>query len=361
VVNKADTGSDAALPLSPAERDSIAAWLGRHGVGDGKIEDAELLSGGTQNIMLKIECGGGTYVLRRGPLHLRPDTNKHLRREGRILGGLAKTDVPHARLVAFCEDEDVWSGSCFYLMELVDGFNATVELPEPYQSSAASRHALGLAVIDALARLAAVDPHAVGLDSIGRPDGFLARQVPRWLDEYARYPGFAGYRQPPHPAVAVMGTWLSAHMPPDAAPGLMHGDFHLANLMFRRDVPEVAAIIDWEMATVADPLLDLGWLLAMWPENHQGQADGVLGVAGGLPHEDELVQRYTVRAGRPVEHLPWYTVLACLKLGVLLEGTYARSCAGLAPEETGLRLHATSTRLFEQGERRVRAMDQLMS
>ena len=345
-----------AAGFGPAnERVSIGAWLEGRGLGRGPLIGTVPISGGTQNIMLRVERDGRPYVIRRGPQHLRPETNTHLRREARILTALAGTHVPHASLVAFCDDELVWSGSCFYLMECVHGFNATVELPDVYSENPEMRREMGLALVRSLAALGEVDPAAIGLADVGRPHGFLERQVPRWLAQYAGYSKVAGYPDRPHPAVAPMARWLEANRPGEARAGLMHGDFHLANAMFRPDRPEVAAIIDWEMATVADPLLDLGWLIAMWPDNHEGTSGGVVGRVGGLPAEAELITAYAAASTRSLEHIHWYTVLACFKLGILLEGTYARACAGLAPADTGRRLHETSLRLFEQGVRRIRA------
>ncbi len=347
--------SERDVPVSAAELAAIAEWMRREGLGGGQFGAVELLSGGTQNIMLKVEVDGIPRVLRRGPAHLRPTTNKHLTREARILGALAGTDVPHARLVAFCDDPTVWSGSCFYLMDLVDGFNATVDLPPLHAGAPEIRREMGFSVVDALVGLGELNPTAIGLADVGRPDGFLARQVPQWLAEYDGYRRFDGYHEPAHDGVAIMADWLSVHLPPQGRPGLMHGDFHLANVMFSGTSPDVAAIIDWEMTTVADPLLDFGWLLCMWPENHGGAVGGVLGGAGGLPSEAELVARYAERSSRPLDHLDWYATMACFKLGVLLEGTYARACAKLAPMEVGEQLHATAFRLFEQGLRRIAA------
>ena len=128
----------------------------------------------------------------------------------------------------------------------------------------------------------------------------------------------------------------------------MHGDYHLANLMYAYDGPEVAAIVDWEMCTIGDPLLDLGWLLATWPGADGQLLSGPLGEAGGLPTPEELVAHYAERSDRDLSAVAWYTVLACFKLGIVLEGTHARAFAGKAPKETGDLLHAMTLGLFKR-------------
>ena len=141
--------------------------------------------------------------------------------------------------------------------------------------------------------------------------------------------------------------------PTSFRPGISHGDYHLANLLFRPDGPEVAAIVDWEMCTVGDPLLDLGWLLATWPSNGDGGVAGAIGAAGGLPAATELVDRYAERSDRDLTNIAWYEVMACFKLGIVLEGTHARAFAGKAPVEIGDLLHATTVVLFTRALARI--------
>src|SRR5688572_18954850 len=152
------------------------------GLGSGKpIENLTPLAGGTQNVMVRFDRGGRSFVFRRGPWSLRPRSNDQLRQEMKVLAALASTDVPHPGLIAACPDEGVMGDAVFYLMEPVDGFNPTVALPEYHASSADVRHAMGLSAVDAVVALGAVDHIAVGLGDVGKPEGFLERQVPRWL------------------------------------------------------------------------------------------------------------------------------------------------------------------------------------
>jgi aminoglycoside phosphotransferase (APT) family kinase protein len=332
--------------------DVLATWMDGQDLPRGPITDAELLGGGTQNVLLRFHRGGEAYVLRRGPKHLRPASNEVMRREQRVLAALAGSDVPHPRFVAGCTDETVMNGAVFYLMDPVDGFNATVGLPDLHAGDPAILHGMGLQAADAVARLGAVDHEAVGLADFGKPDGFLERQVPRWQAELDSYSQIDGYPGPEIPGVDEVAAWLDAHRPTSWQPGIMHGDYHLANVLFAPDGPRLAAIVDWEMCTIGDPLLDLGWLLATWPRSQGGDdamasvVTGAMGGATGLPTPDELVAYYAERTTRDVAGIAWYTVLACFKLGIVLEGTHARACGGKAPKATGDLLHAITLGLF---------------
>jgi aminoglycoside phosphotransferase (APT) family kinase protein len=325
---------------------AVLDWMNEAGLGAGPVESASPISGGTQNIMVRFGRGGREYILRRGPEHLRPGSNKVITRECRVLSALADTNVPHARLIAACDDTSVLGDGVFYLMEPVDGFNAGLELPMAAAGSPERRRKLSFALVDALTTLGEVDYRAVGLEDFGRPDGFLERQVDRWLAELDGHLELPGYPLIALPHVAEVAEWLRARVPHHWTPGLIHGDFHACNAMFRRTEPAVAAIVDWEMATIGDPLLDLGWLVATW--NLPGAPDEFAGklTRAGVPPASHLIERYSARSTRNLDHLSWYVVLACFKLGIILEGTHARAESGLAPRDIGDRLHATATALF---------------
>jgi len=316
------------------------------GLPAGLITAAEVLSGGTQNVLVRFERGGERYVLRRPPRHLRANSNETMRREARVLRALADTDVPHPRFVAGCPETDVL-GAAFYLMRPIEGFNPAQGLPEPHRSDRAMRHAMGLAMVDGIAALGQVDYRAVGLEGFGRPDGWLERQVERWRSQLASYSALEGYPGPEIPGVDRVAAWLDAHRPSRWTPGILHGDYHLANVLVSPTGPELAAIVDWELSTIGDPLLDLGWLLATWPgEGAPGAA--AVGHVEGLPTAAELIARYRERSTRDLDAIEWYAVLACYKLGIILEGTHARACAGKADRGTGDVLHATTVGLFER-------------
>ncbi|WP_431920380.1 phosphotransferase family protein [Amycolatopsis tucumanensis] len=339
--------------LSPGELRALGAWMDRQGLPGGPVEDLAPIAGGTQNLMVSFRRGGRAYVLRSGPRHRRARSNDVLRREMRVLAALSGTAVPHPELIAACPEETVLPGAVFYLMEPVDGFNATVELPEPHATRPDLRHEMGLAMADALAALGAVDHERAGLADFGRPHGFLERQVPRWLAELDSYAGYDGYPGPDLPGVEGVADWLAQHVPQRWSPGILHGDYHLANVLFDRRGATVAAIVDWEMSTIGDPLLDLGWLLATWPGTRPMLGWTGLATAGDLATEEEIVARYAARSGRDTSGIAWYAVLACFKLGIVLEGTHARACAGKAPRAIGDRLHAAAVGLFEQALDRI--------
>ncbi|MBI1253151.1 MAG: phosphotransferase [Hyphomonas sp.] len=331
---------------------ALANWMDAQGLGSGPLNDVQRLAGGTQNILLKFSRAGRSYVLRRPPPVLRANSNETMRREARMLAALKGTNVPHPELIAACQDEGVL-GAAFYLMQPIDGYNPSTGLPEPFASSPQLRHQMGLSLVDGIAALGALDYVALGLAGLGKPDNYLERQVGRWkaqLQSYAELPEWDGLKDLPD--IDGVSRWLEEHRPRTFAPGIIHGDYHLANVMYRFDAPRLAAIVDWELTTIGDPLLDLGWLLATWPED---EASAVTVTPWeGFPSADELVSHYAKQTTRDLSQIHWYGVLACYKLGIILEGTYARACAGKAPKATGDQLHASTIGLLERANRWIR-------
>lgn len=324
----------------------LAAWCERQGLGSGPISDATRLGGGSQNVMLSFSLAGRRLVLRMPPEHKRPRSDETIRRESRVLRALADTDVPHARLVAACPELEPL-GSAFFVTEHVDGLSLWAELPWP--DDLARQHRVGLAVADAFAALALVQVEAAGLADLSRTDGWLERQPDRWWDQltsYADLDGLGPYRLA---GADDVHTWLTGARPAQWTVGLCHGDGHLGNVLVRRDGGGVAAIVDWELASLGDPLLDLAQLLVTWPSAGGVYADRVR--APGLPGRDELVARWAERSGRSVADLPWFEVLAAYRLGVLLEGTQARARSGQAPADVGAVLHARAQALIDHARK----------
>lgn len=340
--------------MEAVDLDALARWMDTQHLGAGPIEAARLLAGGTQNILLHFSRSGRDYVLRRPPAVPRPASNETMRREARILGALRGTDVPHPRLIAACADEQIL-GTAFYLMEPVDGFNPAQGLPAPHSENAAMRRRIGLSMVEAIAGLGALDYRWLGLEGFGKPEYYLERQVGRWKAQLASYAEMAAWPGPNAiPGVEPVAQWLEAHRPTDFQAGIIHGDFHFANIMVRPDSGDVAAVVDWELSTIGDPLLDLGWLLATWPEGEAPQpTDVAVQPWQGFATPDELSGHYANVSGRDLAALDWYVVLACYKLGIILEGSYARACAGKAPPDIGERLHAHTISLFERALRRI--------
>jgi len=329
---------------------TLVKWMDGQGLGSGPIENVSRLAGGTQNILLRFSRAGADYVLGRPPLHPRENSNETMRREARLLAALAGTDVPHPELIAACSDASVL-GAVFYLMEPVEGFNPVSGL-SPLHEMSATQHRMGLALVEGIAALGALDHRALGLEGFGKPESYLDRQVSRWKAQLASYEALSNWTGPNAlPAVEEVGHWLEAKRPREFQPGIMHGDYHLANVMFRQDSAELAAIVDWELATIGDPLIDLGWLLATWPE--PGAPSHLISVQpwNGFPKAEELVAHYASRSTRDLSAINWYAVFACFKLGILLEGTHARACAGKAPKETGDLLHGRAVRLLDRARR----------
>jgi aminoglycoside phosphotransferase (APT) family kinase protein len=286
------------------EQHAIESWMDGQGLGSGPLREVSALTGGTQNLMWRFRRGPEEFVLRRGPEHLRTTSNRTIEREVRLLDALAATSVPHPRLLAACADPRVLGDAAFYLMEAVPGFNPSVTLPAEYARDAGWRHDLGLAMAQALADLARVDVAAVGLDGFGRPEGFLGRQVPRWLAELGDQSEL-GYSTPSRGELLELARWLEDRLPPSSRPGLMHGDFHFANVLADARRPQLSAVIDWEMATVGDPLLDLGGFIALGP-SAAGKPDligSAISAAGGLAAEEELVEHYRTVTGWPLHDL----------------------------------------------------------
>ncbi|RUP07283.1 MAG: phosphotransferase family protein [Mycobacterium sp.] len=344
--------------MNGVDLDAVARWMSGQGLGEGPLQDVTAVTGGTQNVMLRFTRSGRTYVLRRGPRHLRPRSNSVILRETKVLAALAGSDVPHPQLIATCEDVDVLGDAVFYLMEPIEGFNAGEGLPELHTTNPEVRYGMGLSMADALAKLGAVDHVAVGLGDYGKPDGFLERQVPRWLSELESYQEYDGYPGPDIPGIDDVSRWLETHRPAQWTPGIMHGDYHAANVMFSRTGPDVVAIVDWEMSTIGDPLLDLGWLLATWRQSDGSSVfSHALGGTDGLAGTGELLERYAANTSRDLSHITWYTVLACFKLGIVIEGTLARACAGKAEKEVGDQLHAATVHLFERALTMIETRD----
>jgi len=347
--------------------DKLSGFMESRGLGSGDIENVTRLGGGTQNILLKFNHNDRTYVLRRPPAHLREHSNETMRREMRMLEALSTTSVPHPKLLLDCPDESIL-GVAFYLMEPIDGFAPICSastilsghpncrrtpingLPALHRDSPDIRRRMGLNLIEGITALADVDYRAVGLEGFGNPDNYLSRQVSRWKSQLESYHNLSGWPGPAKiPGVERVAHWLDKHQPSGFDPGIIHGDYHCGNVMFSQTGPELAAIVDWELTTIGDPLVDLGWLLATWPENGEAPIKALeLYPFEGYPSSQDLIEHYRGRTNRNMDYINWDSVLACYKLGIILEGTHARACAGKAPKEYGDMLHTSTINLFER-------------
>jgi aminoglycoside phosphotransferase (APT) family kinase protein len=334
--------------LSDDDQAAVQRWVRQRGLGS-KVTDVEPLTGGTQNIVVRLHIDGRPMVLRRPPLHPRATSDKTMLREIAALRTLAGTSVPHPGFIAGCDDLDV-IGVVFYLMEEIDGFNPGSDMADAYVRDARMRHDVGLSYAASLARLGNVEWRGKPLAELKRPGSFLGRQVPQFLRllESYRHDRY----DPESLAVTDLAEWLQANLPPDGGPGIIHGDPHLSNVLLRRDKPELAAFVDWEMCTVGDPLLDLGWMLITWPlDTSTITAGGALAALGGLASRRELLDAYWGAGGRTTSRLDWYLAMACFKLGVVIEGTWSRYLIGQASRDAGEALHANAQNLIDMGTR----------
>jgi aminoglycoside phosphotransferase (APT) family kinase protein len=285
----------------------------------------ELISGGRSNLTYLVrDAHGRTWVLRRPPLgHVLP-TAHDMAREFRVLSGLAGTDVPAPRPIALCEDAAV-NEMPFYVMTHCPGIVPGDGLPPGYAAQPDERRRMSVALVETLVRLHAVDFESVGLRGLGRPEGYLERQVRRWSQQWERS------RTAPLPEIEELLRRLAAALPSSPLPTIVHGDYRLGNMAFDPGDPgRVVAVFDWEMATLGDPLADLGYTLIYWKEAGDPRYTR-LPLFTDLPGfltRAEIVEEYAKRSGRDVAHADFYQVLALTKLAVISEGIYARHLQG---------------------------------
>jgi aminoglycoside phosphotransferase (APT) family kinase protein len=277
--------------------------------------EAELISGGRSNLTYRLRSGPQTWVLRRPPLGHRLPTAHDMEREYTVLRALADSPVPVPRVIALCEDEAV-IGAPFYLMEHVEG--RIVRRPADVYGDA---RACSAALVDVLASLHAVDAEAVGLGSFGRPGGFMERQVRRWHTQ------LEGGRARELPALDELGRRLASQVPAESGAAIVHGDYRIDNVVLDpADAGRVLAVLDWEMATLGDPLADLGMLLMYWRGPGERFASEVHAITAepGFFSREEVAERYGAR----LRDVGFYVAFAHFKLAVIVEGIHARAVAG---------------------------------
>jgi aminoglycoside phosphotransferase (APT) family kinase protein len=312
------------------ETDQLVPWLDEAGLpGAGEELTCSFVSGGSQNEIYELRRGELHAALRIPPASAPASRDDGILREWRIIEGLSGTDVPHTPAIAVCTDPAVL-GRTFYLMGFVDGWSpmslrSTGRVwPEPFDSDLEARRGLAYQLVEGIALLSKVDWQARGLGDLGRPTGFHDRQVDRWTAFLERIKG----RE--LPGFDEAAAWLRAHRPIDYIPGLMHGDYQFANVMYRHGGPaRLAAIVDWEMGTVGDPKLDLGWVVQSWPADTNDPAASASSYVDlfGMPSRDELLAHYSAVSGRQVDDIDYYVVLARWKLAVVLEQGFQRAGA----------------------------------
>lgn len=300
--------------------EKLGRWLDANAApGQGELPVLEPLSGGSQNTLYRVRRGDHRMVLRMPGARADAARADGLRREIRLVRALSGTDVPHARLLAADDSGDLL-GLPFYVMDEVHGWNSTGgQWPAPFDTDLQARRGLAFELIDGAAKLARVDWQAQGLTGFGRPDGFHDRQVDRWLAF------LDSYRVRELPGLDEAADWLRRNRPQHYTPGIMHGDYQFANVMYAHGAPaQLVAIVDWEMTTIGDPLLDVGWALLGY-DGENPRTQGYYADLAGMPTRSELLANYEKVSGLSTEHIDYYLVLANWKLGIVLEKTYAAS------------------------------------
>jgi aminoglycoside phosphotransferase (APT) family kinase protein len=301
----------------------LARWIeGQNASPGDTLTGVELIAGGRSNLTYRLDFGDQRLVLRRPPLgHVLP-TAHDMSREYRVLTALHGTDIPVARPVAFCSDTEI-IGSPFYLMEYVDGL--VLRTPQDgAQVSPDQARLLSELLTSMMAAIHGTDLPAVGLDTFGRPEGFMARQLARWQKQWelSKTQEVPGYDD--------LVRRLSDGLPEYTGGTLVHGDYRLDNMLVRLDAqPRIAAVVDWEMATLGDPLADLGLTLMYWADAADDAGSQLTVGAGvtrlpGFYGRAEVARRYAELTGRDVSGIGYYMAFGCFKLAVVLEGINAR-------------------------------------
>jgi aminoglycoside phosphotransferase (APT) family kinase protein len=317
------TDTQEAAPTIP-DVGRLTAWLDSRGLGAGAPLEHRYISGGSQNEIYELRRGDLHCAMRIPPPTAPADRDAGIFREWRIIEALGGTDVPHTEAIAVCTDPAVL-GRTFYLMGFVDGWSPMStrrRWPAPFDTDLAARRGLAFELVEGIARLSKVDWRVKGLTDLGRPDGFHERQVGRWTAFLERIKGRD------LPGFDEASAWLRAHKPLDYIPGLMHGDYQFANVMYHDGAPaRLAAIVDWEMGTVGDPKLDLAWVVQSWPDDTSGGDGSVGGYVDmtGMPSRAEVLGHYAQASGRQVDDIDYYIVLARWKLAIVLEQGYQRA------------------------------------
>jgi aminoglycoside phosphotransferase (APT) family kinase protein len=309
--------------LDGIDREQLEPWLAEHVDGATPPFGFERIAGGRSNLTYRVaDANGGAWILRRPPMGARLGSAHDMGREHRILSALAPAGLPVPTPVALCEDEDV-TGAVFYVMEFVDGLVLRDEDEVNAAFDEGGRREIGFALVDTLADLHAVEPGSVGLGELGRHDGYAERQLKRWKRQWD------DSKTRELEAMDEAHDRLAARVPPQRDTSLVHGDYRLDNVILSRS-GRVAAIVDWELCTLGDPLADLGLLMVYWAESRDKVVPLTRSptLAPGFPSREELAARYAERSGRDISALDFFVALGYWKLAAILEGVYARYSAG---------------------------------
>jgi len=313
------------------DEEALARFLNEQFSGEADLVVQRHRAGHSNETFIVLRGGMQEMVLRRPPLGAFLPSAHDVAREFRVMKALDDTPVRVPQPLCLSEDESI-IGAPFYLMERVQGLVIRDELPDVFAES--DRRKIGEELVDALVELHAVDPASCGLDTFGKPTGYLDRQLRRWTGQLELTLPFTR----PLPDLEKVGEWLRDNRPDSPPTTIVHGDYKLDNVMFApQPPPRLMAILDWEMSTLGDPLADVGWMASFWLDPEDGTDDLLARQASvtqhpGFMRRAELVERYRQATGRDTSGLGWYVVLAIWKLAILLEGSYARHLGGMTDD-----------------------------
>ena len=325
-------GDDIPRPVRAGEELDVAALtafldttLGAHGA-----VVVEQFPGGHSNLTYLIHHGDREYVLRRPPFGSKVKSAHDMGREVAVLSKLAPVYQRAPRVIAYQADESTL-GAPFYLMERRRGVILRKDLPAQIASDPATLHRVCELLVDALVDLHAVDYTAAGLGDFGKPAGYIERQVRGWTERYT------SSQTDDIAAMASAGTWLAAHMPAEGPPALIHNDFKFDNVIFDPALERITGVLDWEMATIGDPLMDLGTALSYWAQADDGGVfqSGLFGITTrpGMPPRTQIAARYFERSGRRTDSLVFFYAFGLYKTAVILQQIYYRFAKGLTTDQ----------------------------
>lgn len=352
VVQTQDQAADLSIPPLLI-LDEVERYFDSHGLGEGPIS-WKRIGEGQSNVTFLLERGGERFVLRRGPRPPLPKSTHDMLREARIQQLIRPEGVPVPQIHLVCEDTSLL-GVPFYVMEFLEGEVITDALPEQF-STRENKSSLSKQLVDALLQVHSVDITKPGITDLGRPDGYLERQVKRFASLW----DINSKREMPQ--VAQLAEELGARLPVSQKHSLVHGDFRIGNLMFAREAPlELKAIFDWEMATLGDPLADLGYMVATYATADSNPTVMELTSVTREPgfwSREELVDYYSEQSGLDVSMLPWYASMALWKSAIFCEAMYTRWLEGERPgdDEFGPALEAGVPELLNQASNYLREL-----
>ena len=330
-------------PTSPADPAALGAWLDARGLLPGPGDPAVVALGeGHSNLTFLVRRGAGDLVLRRPPRGPLLPTAHDVVREARVMELLAAGGFAHVPAVRGVVDDDSVLGAPFYVMDRSPGVVVREALPPFLADDAGARRTVGLALATTLGEIHRVDWRPFVEAGIGKPSGYLERQLRRWVGQREGIQAAvaaAGGRARDLPDYDAVRDWLRAHLPEESEPAVVHGDYKLDNVIVEPTGPSISAVVDWEMATVGDPRADLGYLLSFWPEPGETvPLAELVRTADGFPTRAEMVGAWEAATGRSAGDTRWFVALAVWKLAILLEASYHRWLAGMADDPFFARL-----------------------